>query len=196
MGLTIHYSGSFNPSASLKAMIDEVKDIAEIYKWEYFIFNEEFPPNSLGKTKYNKNIYGICFTPPNCETVSLCFLSNGKMSSFSSLKFWGEAKNKTEASYLYFLFTKTQHAGAETHKLIIHLLKYISKKYLQDFTTIDEGKYWETGDEKLLEDTFKQYTDMINGFSSSIENYPIQPGESIDDYFKRLLKQLREKNKK
>ena len=31
MGLSIHYSGSFKKEASLETMIEEVKDIAEIY---------------------------------------------------------------------------------------------------------------------------------------------------------------------
>jgi len=49
MGLSIHYSGSFNPKASLQAMIEEVKDIAETYKWKYFVFEDEFPANIIGK---------------------------------------------------------------------------------------------------------------------------------------------------
>ncbi len=85
MGLSIHYSGSFKSEGSLQRMIEEVKDIVEIYKWEYSVFEHEFPVNSIGKTGYNQNIYGICFTPPRCETVSLCFLSNGKMSCASNL---------------------------------------------------------------------------------------------------------------
>ena len=195
MGLSIHYSGSFNAKASLPAMIEEVKDIVEIYKWEYFVFEDEFPVNSIGKTRYNQNIYGICFAPPGCETVSLCFLSNGKMSSASNLKFYGNSKNKEEAKYLYMLSAKTQYAGIEIHKLIIHLLKYVSGKYLKDFTVNDEGDYWETGDEKLLQNAFKQYTDLIESFASSIENHPIKSGESFEVYFERLLKQIHDKHK-
>ena len=37
MGLSIHYSGSFNNSGSLSEMIEEVKDIAEVFKWKYNI---------------------------------------------------------------------------------------------------------------------------------------------------------------
>lgn len=196
MGLSIHYSGSFKPKASLTAMIEEVKDIAEIYKWEYTVFEDKFPANSLCKTEYNQNIYGISFTPPDCETVCLCFLSNGKMSSPSHLKFFGNSENKEEQQYLYMLSVKTQYAGIEIHKLIIHLLKYLSGKYLRNFTVNDEGEYWETGDEKLLQDTFKRYTDLIESFASSIENCPIKSGESFEAYFKRLLKQIHEKNKK
>ena len=77
------------------------------------------------------------------------------------------------------LSVKTQYAGIEIHKLIIHLLKYLSGKYLQDFKVIDEGEYWETGDEKLLQDTFKRYTDLIESFASSLETYPKNPGKVL-----------------
>jgi hypothetical protein len=196
MGLSIHYSGSFNPNASLSAMIEEVKDIAELYKWDYKVFEDVFPENSLVKTEYTQCIYGICFTPPECETVDLCFLSNGKMSSPAHLIFFGKSKTQEEQPYLYMLSTKTQYSGIEIHKLIIHLFKYLSGKYLQDFKVLDEGHYWETGDEKLLEATFKHYTELIESFASSIEIYPVNPGESFEAYFERLLQQIHKKNKK
>lgn len=196
MGLSIHYSGSFNGEASLQAMIEEVKDVAAIYNWKYYVFEDEFPANNIGKSHYNQYIYGICFTPSKCETINLCFLSNGKMSSPSNLKLYGNSKNKEDSAYLYMLSVKTQYAGIEIHKLIIHLLKYLSSKYLKDFTVDDEGNYWETGDEKLLQITFKRYTDLIENFTYSIENYSIKSGESFEAYFVRLLKQIHEKNKK
>jgi len=193
MGLSIHYRGSFNAEAPLQAMIEEAKDIAEIYKWKYHIYENSFPINSIHKTAYNQNIYGIRFTPPNCETNWLCFLSNGKMSSPSNLEFYGNSATKEEAGYLYMLSVKTQYAGIEIHKLVIHLLKYLSVKYLRDFTINDEGGYWESGDEKLLQNTFKSYTDLIESFTSSVENYPIKSGESFETYFERLLKQIHKK---
>ena len=195
MGLSIHYSGSFKAQASLQAMIEEVKDIAETYKWRYTVFEDEFPAGSFGKAEYNQNIYGICFTPPECETVSLCFLSNGKMSDALNLKFYGDSKDKEEAKYLYMLSVKTQYAGIEIHKLVIHLLRHLSKKYLQDFILSDEGEYWETGDEKILEDAFKRYTYLIESFATSLENYPKESGESFEAYFERLLRQIQEKRK-
>lgn len=195
MGLSIHYSGSFNAEASLQAMIEEVKDIAEIYKWPYSVFEDEFPSDSFGKAGHNRNIYGICFTPPECETISLCFLSNGKMSDALNLKFYGDSNDKEEAKYLYMLSVKTQYAGIEIHKLVIHLLRYLSKKYLQDFRLSDEGEYWETGDEKVLQEAFTRYTDLIESFASSLENYPKKTGESFEAYFERLLRQINERRK-
>ena len=193
MGLSIHYSGSFNHQASLSEMIEEVKDIAEIYKWKYHIFEKHFPKDSLGKDSFDNQIYGIYFTPPNCETVCLSFLSNGKMSSTTHLKLYGNSTNTENANYLYMLWVKTQFAGVDTHKLIVHLLKYLSKKYFIDFKVDDEGEYWETGNEELLKNKFSQYNALLDTVSSAMENYPIDKGETFEQYFERVLKRNNEK---
>lgn len=196
MGLTIHYSGRFNKDASLMEMIEEVRDIAQIYKWKYQIYEEQFPKNSIGRLSYNKKTYGIHFTPPECETVMLSFLSNGRMSSSLHLQLYGNAKNEETKQFLYMLWTKTQFAGIQTHKLIVHLLKYLSKKYFSEFVVTDEGHYWETGDEKVLEATFDQYNDLLDSVSSAIQNFPMKPGENIEEYFDRVLKTIDLKKKR
>ena len=196
MGLTIYYSGSFNKNASLSEMIEEVRDIAKIYKWKYRIYEENFSRNSLGKETFNKKIYGICFTPPECETVSLSFLSNGKMSSSFRLKLYGNAVDEEHKQFLYMLSTKTQFAGVETHKILVHLLKYLSKKYFSEFKVIDEGRYWETGDEKILKENFRQYNELLDGVSSAIQNFPMKSGEKMEEYFERVLKKVHLKKKK
>ncbi len=190
MGLSIHYNGQFKEGASLSEMIEEVQDIAEIYKWKYNIYETDFPESSFGKPEYNQNIYGISFTPPECETVSIAFLSNGKMSSPVHLKFFGKKGSKPEEKYLYMLSTKTQFAGIEVHKLIIHLFKYLSKKYLTEFNVTDDGQYWETGDEKVLQENFSRYNDLLDSFSNALENYPIEENESIESYFERLMREI------
>ena len=117
------------------------------------------------------------------------------MSNPVHLTFFGEKENKEERPNLYMLSAKTQYAGIEIHKLIIHLLKYLEGKYLLDVKVSDEGHYWETGDEKLLEDTFKEYTELIEKFGTSIEIFPMNPGESYGAYFERLLMRMHNKKK-
>lgn len=196
MGLTIYYSGRFNKHASLSEMIEEVKDIAEIYNWEYHIFEQHFSIDELGKTDYNDKIYGICFTPPECETINLCFLSNGRMSSAPNLEFFGNSTDEDYQKYLYMLSVKTQFAGSGTHKLIIHLLKYLNKKYFSEFKVIDEGNYWDTEDEKLLEETFEKYNDLLDSFGAALENIPLKSEESFEEYFKRIMQIIQDKRKK
>ena len=196
MGLSIHYSGSLSNPDYLSEIIEEVKDIAEVFKWEYNIYEERFPENTFGKTDYNQNIYGISFTIPDCETISISFLSNGKISCPLHLQFYGKTDKKPEQEFLYMLSVKTQFVGSELHKFIIHLFQYLTKKYFKDFKMIDEGGYWESGNEKILEQNFQKYTDLLNSFSSAIKNQPIKSGESFEAYFERLLKQIHDKKKK
>jgi hypothetical protein len=190
MGLGIHYSGIFKKGASLGSMIEEVKDIAEIYEWKYSIGKNSFPPIPFDGESYDGELYGISFTPPNSETISLTFLSNGRMCCGAQLTFFTDSENENDKKYLYMLSSKTQYAGITIHKVIIHLLKYLSQKYFHNFQLMDEGGYWETNDETLLEKNFKMYTDLINGFTSSLKNYPIQRNESFTDYFERIIKML------
>jgi len=196
MGLSIHYSGSFKNDSSLEAMIEEVKDIAEVYEWKYTIHNTHFPENTFGKLDYDGELYGISFTPPNSETISLTFLSNGKLCREANLLFYSDTLNEKDNAYLYMLSTKTQFAGSTIHKIIIHLFKHLSHKYFQDFKLIDEGAYWETGDEMVLENKFKIYTALLDSFSDSVSKYPKHKTESFTQYFERILKMMDNKRNK
>ncbi len=196
MGLSFHYSGSFNRAASLALMIEEVKEIAEAYNWPYHIYDDTFPENTFGKTAFTQNIYGISFTPPECETVWFCFLSNGKMSSPLHLHLYGNSADKKEQEYLYMLSVKTQYAGQQIHQFLIELIRYLSNKYFTNFTLSDEGQYWETGDEKLLKEIFERYTYFIHEFTSGLENNPRRKEETFETYFTRLMEEIHNKNKK
>ena len=60
----------------------------------------------------------------------------------------------------------------------------------------DEGEYWETNDEKVLKTNFRKYSELMDGFISAIENYPIRAGENIESYFARLIKQINDLKKR
>ena len=55
MGLSIHYSGSFRNGASLSEMIEEVRDIVEVYEWEYSIFEKQINNKETNKKKKQIN---------------------------------------------------------------------------------------------------------------------------------------------
>ena len=196
MGLSIYYNGKFNQETSLSEMINEVKDIAEIHEWNYHIYENHFSENDLIHDSHSDQIYGISFSPPKCEPIWLCFLSNGKMSSPVNLKYSSDFTNEKENGYIYLSSTKTQYAGIEIHKLIIHLLKYISKKYFSEFNLIDEGKYWETSDEKILEENFNRMNSIMDSFGSALDTIPIKPDEDIEKYLLRILEIIHKKRNK
>ena len=69
MGLSFHYNGRIAKAELLPELIDEVKEIAGINNWKYYVYQREFPQNTFGRPDYNQNIYGISFSPPGCEPV-------------------------------------------------------------------------------------------------------------------------------
>jgi len=187
MGLCIYYSGRIKDAASLPLLIDEVKDVAVVHKWKYKVLETSFPNNILDNQEYLEPIYGISFTPPKCETVSITFLSNGVMACPSQIKFFGNSVNPAVKNQVFTLFAKTQYAGIITHALIINLFKYLNKKYFHDFKMIDESMYWETGDENILRKQFHEYDTLLDNFVLSIETFPAQKGEDMIAYFDRLM---------
>jgi len=88
MGLSIHFSGRLRKAEFLPAMIEEVIDVSNVYGWKYKVYNTHFTNNCFEKSVSLDNFYGISFTPTDCETVSLTFLSNGVMVSPAYVSFF------------------------------------------------------------------------------------------------------------
>lgn len=188
MGLSIHYRGCFSSKASLAAMIEEVQDIARVFRWPCHVFETAFPADAFGIESFDGELYGISVTPPRCETLSLTFLSNGRMSSAIGLRLYGKDYRAQPGGYLYDLFVKTQFAGKETHMLVVNLLRHISRNYFSEFEASDEGGYWESNDEAQLETAFNKYTRFFHQVVSGIQSIPMHEGESFEEYLARILK--------
>ncbi len=195
MGLSIHYNGQLRNPECLPTFVEEVRDIAKIYQWPYTIFETEFPLQSWGKNTHGNGLYGISFTPPGCETISLSFLSNGKLVSIWSWRLFLKRMGEEEQILEGGVSVKTQYAGEVIHKIIIHFLDHLSKKYFSHFSMTDEGQYWETRDEKLLHKNFNLLTGLINAFQDTLETNPINRGETFEEYFKRILEKIHAQNK-
>lgn len=197
MGLCIHYSGRIKDAASLPQLIDEVREVSLVYGWKYQILESSFPNNTLAYQESLQLIYGICVTPPECETIDLAFLSNGIMVCPAYIPVFGTSEEAKRRNYIYHISVKTQFAGVKAHALIINLFKYLNNKYLFDFKMYDEGQYWETGDEYVLRETFRKYEALFDNFELSLQAFPIEEGEDLMDYFDRLLEhinRLKDKN--
>lgn len=185
MGLTIHYKGELKNSFDLKSLIDTVKDVAKAEKWDYFIFEQQFENNRFSEIIDKENLFGIMISPPKCDPFCISFLSNGKMSGIINFNVM-QKEGEINEDLIYSVFSKTQYSGYENHKKLILLLDYVNKKYLVDFECVDDGCFWETRDEDLLKKTFEKYTNLIDGFTSSIEMIPMNECENLEDYLIRL----------
>jgi len=190
MGLTIHYRGHFNWQSSLPELIAEVKSIAEVNQWHYTIFNEKFPNLPEENELIKNELYGLIVSLPECEPVFLCFASDRRLANPVWLDLASQGQLEDE-ELLYLVFTKTQYAGVEAHKKIIHLLKYLSHKYFDEFKVSDEGQYWETGDEILLNEQFNKYNQYLSSFTTQIGSMSTQADESPDELVNRIVQLLK-----
>jgi hypothetical protein len=195
MGLSIHYSGRIADKSKLHQLIEELEEIAHIHEWDCHVFEREFPQGDYSEDEHDDNLYGILFSPPKCEPVSITFLSNERMCGPMQLMHWGNSSDEKEQRYLYLISTKTQYAGVEIHKMVIGIFRYLHKQYLTDFELIDEGEYWETNDEELLKRNFKKSTDLINSVASALKNNQRNIGENIEAYIERVIQQMHDKNR-
>ena len=170
MGLSIHFSGRIKDAASLPLLIEEVVDISKVHHWKYHVYETNFPDNALDSQLSFDRIYGISFTPTESETISLAFLSNGVMVCPTRIQFFANSKNAEEQSYIFTNSVKTQYAGVIMHQLVIHILQYLDDKYFEDFQLNDESHYWNTKDEDIMREKFKEYDQLIDNFSLSIQS--------------------------
>lgn len=103
MGITIHYSGRLKEAEILPALIEEVKDIAQANHWKYHIFETLIAADKFGAEKYDNNIYGILFSPPESEPVWLTFYQTDEcvcatVSNFMEI----QIKSRTKNSYIIY----------------------------------------------------------------------------------------------
>jgi len=61
---------------------------------------------------------------------------------------------------------------------------------------IDEAAYWETNDEKLLEENFRRNTELINGFADALSESQAHEGEEPETFIQRVIREFWEKKKK
>lgn len=190
MGLSIHYSGNFKDAAALPDFIETVKEFAKVYDWKFHIFNTAFPNNQFSFDTSFDEFYGISFTPENCETTSLVFLSNGQMVCPVRVSLSDDYELKKEDSWIFMVAVKTQFAGVLTHQLLINFFRYLAEKYFRDFELSDESFYWETNDEEKMKKQFEVYDSLLNNFALALETFPMQKDEEMVTYFERLMKYI------
>jgi hypothetical protein len=194
MGICFHYRGRLNSPESLQPLIEELTDIATVNNWKWFVFDKEFPDNKFTEKPEKVNLYGIAITPPDCEMVSFTFASNGKMCDIISLQSNDHLDDMETYEFFYNLSVKTQYATLEIHKQLILLFDYINSKYLKDLIFHDEAEFWETRDELKLKENFDRNLFFIESFKSTLENVPINEGESPEDYIMRMAEIVKKNN--
>jgi hypothetical protein len=155
MGVTIHYEGQLKSLDALDELLARTRVFAEEQYWTFEIIDDvhkrlerfiaDDDPELDGEEQvYEGPVQGIRLLPhPDCEPFTLEF-----------------------DSHLFFQdYTKTQFAGASIHRKLVELLGDLEPLFAT-LKVMDEGEYWTSRDENLLQDHFKQIEEVIN------EQYP------------------------
>jgi len=166
MGVTIHFEGQLISEQDFDMLINKAKDFAQRNCMQHNLISDAL--KSLARVKnekewnYDGPTKGIAIQPDrNCDPLVLEF----------------------DTEHYIQEYCKTQFAGIEVHLKIIYFLKEI-KSHFSTLIVIDEGEYWESEDELLLQKHFNDY--FIAAEKAVTENpklsgpFRLQDGRLID----------------
>lgn len=200
MGITILYRGKLKSPDLIDTMSKELSKIANLMEWDYTILDEDFKKPTDIKLEVRENgceivghlaLKGINLNVhKDCSSLSFLFDLNGILRDPVQMAREQAVENETPP----FSFVKTQFAPPDIHITLIKLLRYLKRKYFQTFEVIDEGKYWETGDEDLLKEKMEFLSQKMDAVSQALENswIELEPGDSDLDIIVKIEKILRE----
>jgi hypothetical protein len=174
MGLSFHYSGRIREYNKIDSLIEEVKDLCRDLNWTYDILDDD-------------QIKGIIVGVGESEPLWFTFVPDGRTCNVLNLQY-----TDPNDKYYSLCAVKTQYAGPEVHISMIKMLRYISEKYFSEIEVMDEGEYWETGDEENLRKIFARYTMIIDAFAAKLETMERIPGESEESLVNRIEQMARE----
>ncbi|WP_372949813.1 hypothetical protein [Mariniphaga sp.] len=181
MGITIHYQGKLNRPDLAKEFCEELEDISKAMEWKYSEITDE-PDSKPFPLK------GVVISPhEKSEPLVFTFDPEGNLRNAFMMRFADE-----EPELTWYNHTKTQFAPVDVHMAIVKLLKYLQQKYMDNLEVMDEGSYWDTGDEQLL----KQKIDFLHakmgelaGLLNTIEIEKEDTAETLANKMEKLIKE-------
>lgn len=182
MGITIHYQGKLNQPDLADAFCEELADISKTMEWKYNRINDE-PDSEPVQLK------GIIISPhEKSEPLVFTFDPEGYLRNAFMMRFADE-----EPDFTWYNHTKTQFAPIEVHIAIIKLLKYLQLKYMDNLEVMDEGSYWDTGDENLLKQKIDFLNAKMNELAGLLETIPFDKDDTAESLANKIEKLIKEK---
>jgi hypothetical protein len=157
MGITIHFSGKLRSMHDQPAVFGMVKTHAQEHGWEVHTVDDPegmlyFMRDGVAEP-YEGPVSGwVVELHPSCEPLFLLFDKDG---------------------YVQQSF-KTQHAPREVHMKLIRLLASIEPLFAA-WDVRDEGGYWETRDERLLQDRLDRLAQLNSALPAPAGPLPHPP---------------------
>lgn len=167
MGLTVHYRGKIREYALVDELVTEVENFAKNLNWRYHLLtpgiNTPLKPINHEDPEPLPTVKGIILSPDKCEPIIFTFLEDGRICS----PFMPPMEAEDGLPYMW---TKTQYAGVDVHRSFVNLLRQLNKKYFSELIVVDEGQYWETNDEEVLQSQFQGYNLIVDSLANALEN--------------------------
>ena len=202
MGVTIHYSGKLKSPNLIDKVREELKDIADDMSWKYNILDNDLNKPNTAKAKVTEKglkvtghlpLKGIqIFLHKDSEPLTFYFDVNGVIKDIPSMIFPDIERTNDKS----FNSIKTQFAPIDIHITVIKLLKYLEKRYFDELEVFDEGKYWDTEDEKLLSQKIKFISDRMDMVEQILNNSEeLREQKTVAEFVDKLEEILRAKLK-
>ena len=169
MGLSIHYRGRLDDLGRLGALCDDLADIADAMKWPWTRLDEDWGRPASARLVASADgcsieghlpLKGIVLTVhPACESLRLLFDREGDLRDPITMIMILHGDISPEDACVS---VKTQFSSPAVHVTLIKLLRYLKKRYISDLELLDEGDYWQTGDERALTEKMSFLSEKID----------------------------------
>ncbi|KQS89793.1 hypothetical protein [Chryseobacterium sp. Leaf394] len=139
MGITIHFEGKVKNDENYNLLVRKVIEYSEFQGWNFFEFQNELKKLERVKNEEDWDYIGTTKgvqVQPHKNSEPLIF-------EFDKDLYIQE-------------YCKTQFSDIETHIKITELLNVITD-YFSNLEIFDESEYWETGNERLLQENWEKF---------------------------------------
>ena len=206
------YSGKLKSAEELQALVIEVEDICDTLNWPVEQYNITFPGHTFSDESSDE-IFGIFFTPPQSEPVFLTFDLSGKIinpflrkvlheSENTEMKVItvkvnlddenmepviSEGDNEVDITQVVYRIGVSMEVHDPTSCIqIMELIRYLSDKYLADFTMSDDAGYWNSKNPVLLAKRMKSSKNILDKIQAKLEGRSFSDPEDFLKFIRLL----------
>jgi hypothetical protein len=192
MGITLHYRATLRRADSLASLTAELEDICLSMDWKYELVDQMMDTGIApavieylsGPQATGVHLKGIIFNVhPEAESVYLTFDEKNRLIAPLNV-IAGEVYPTLDD--MFWVHTKTQAAGPDSHALICRLLKYLQDRYFDQLEVLDEANYWESQNVEELQQAFIQTASAIEIFKEVLDKQAGDTPKTVEELAQKI----------
>jgi hypothetical protein len=182
MGICIYYQGTLRDLSQLPQLVARLQTACARLGWPCYPIDErilgtaeaceierdrdaeghEAPVYRSRRVPVDDRVRGVVIQPPGCETLFLTFGSDGRLVHYSDV---GAGQQPGHYGLIVDHFSvKTQFSSPAIHMQVCELLRLV-EPYMAQWEVADDGGYWGTWDERVLQETWALYEGLLEALS-------------------------------